>query len=117
MIKLLNNQEKPDWFTYPSQFLRIVEQSLLYFDPWRILEGDELQKRFQGLKERYPTRDLTPFAKRDDSDDLACWDKEMPNKVVIVHDYAPSGSEQGKVLGDFWAWLRMALEDTISFEP
>jgi len=117
MINLFNSQEKPDWFIYPQQFLRIVDQNLIYLDPWRIIEGDELRKRYQGLKERYPQRDLVPFAKRDDSDDIACWEKGSPGKVVIIHDFASTGWEQRETLDNFWSWLRKAVEDTISFDP
>jgi hypothetical protein len=113
----LSESDKPDWFSYPPSFLRIVEkQQLIYFDPWRILEGEELRKRYHGLKERYSERNLVPFAKRDDSDDIACWEKDKGDKVFIIHDYAESGWEQGEVLESFWAWLRKAIEDTSEYE-
>jgi hypothetical protein len=60
---------------------------------------------------------LVPFAKRDDSDDVACWEKGSLSKVMIIHDYASSGWEQREILEDFWTWLRKAVEETIFFDP
>jgi len=117
MFKLLCDQEKPSWFSYPPQFMRIVEQNLVYLDPWRVLEGEELRKKYEGIKERYPDREFVPFAKRDDSDDVAGWEKGVPGKVVILHDYASPEWEERETLDSFWHWLRKAIEDTISIEP
>lgn len=50
MEQLLTKTEMPEWFYYPREFLRIVEQNLLNFDPWIILEGERLRVRFGGLK-------------------------------------------------------------------
>lgn len=50
MEQLLTKTEMPEWFSYPREFLRIVEQNLLNFDPWIILEGERLRVRFGGLK-------------------------------------------------------------------
>lgn len=32
--QLLSQPETPEWFNYPEEFLRIVDQGLLDFDPW-----------------------------------------------------------------------------------
>ena len=50
MEQILTKTEMPEWFSYPREFLRIVEQNLLNFDPWIILEGERLRVRFGGLK-------------------------------------------------------------------
>ena len=114
-VDLLTQTERPKWFDYPQDFLRIVEeQKLLDFDPWIVMRGDQLRTCFNGLKERYPTRELVPFARREDNDDVACWDKNKG--VVIIHDFASPGYESKQELSSFWDWLRGALEATIEYD-
>lgn len=110
---LLNQMELPKGFEYPPEFLVVIEQKLLDFDPWIIITGDRLKTRFSGLKDRYPERELIPFAKREDNDDLACFEKDKG--VVIIHDFASSGYEGGRNPILFWDWLRTAVEDMIEY--
>ncbi len=110
---LLNKIELPEWFDYPSDFLTVVDQGLVNFDPWIILTNERLRLRFEGIKERYPNRNLIPFARREDNDDLACFEKD--NRVVIIHDFASSGWEGGGNSIIFWDWLRMVIEDMIDY--
>ncbi|MBD2816894.1 hypothetical protein ID850_19725 [Xenorhabdus sp. Flor] len=116
MAQLLTKQEVPEWFVYPRQFLRIIEQNLLNFDPWIILDGERLRGHYAGLKERYPYRDIVPFARREDNDDIMCWDKNKPNKVVVIHDFASEGYEYVGEFESFWDWLRAAIEATIGYD-
>lgn len=113
--QLLNESELPIWFNYPQEFLRIVDQRLLDFDPWIVLQGGQLRTRFRGLQERYPERELIPFARREDNDDVACWDKGKEG-VVIIHDFSSSGYENKQDMNSFWDWLRSALEATIEYD-
>lgn len=113
---ILNENEIPTWFNYPQEFLRIVEQQLLDFDPWVIMQGQALRTRFKGLKERYPERSLIPFARREDNDDVACWEKNGLSKIVIIHDFASPGYENKEEFDCFWNWLRSALEATIAYD-
>ena len=108
---LLEKSELPQWFEYPSEFNILTEQNLLDFDPWIILTNDRLKKRYLGLKKRYPNRDLIPFARREDNDDLACWEKGKD--VVIIHDFASPSYEGGNSSISFWDWLRQVIEDMI----
>ncbi|BCL73503.1 hypothetical protein TUMSATVNIG1_54790 [Vibrio nigripulchritudo] len=112
---LLSESELPSWFNYPREFLRIIDQGLLDFDPWIVLQGDQLRTRFKGLQERYPERELVPFARREDNDDVACWDKGKEG-VVIIHDFSSSGYENKQYMNSFWDWLRSALEATIEYD-
>ena len=83
--------ERPSWLEYPQSFRRIVEQSLIHLVPWHILECRQAPVLFRGLAERYPSRELFPFAYRQDNDDLACWAKDMDEMVFIIHDFAAAG--------------------------
>lgn len=90
-IELMNEKDMPSWFHYPQHFLRTVETGLAHLRPWRILEGQYSVSRRAGLKERFPTRDLVPFALRTDCDDVACWERGDLDRVVVIHDFADSG--------------------------
>jgi hypothetical protein len=61
-----------------------------------------------------PQRVLVPFAKRQDNDDVACWDVPT-GKVAVIHDSADPGWEARGEFSGFYAWLRQALDDLIEF--
>jgi hypothetical protein len=115
-IELVGERDMPSWFRYPVPFLRTVETGITRFRPWRILEGQHSTGKMAGLKERFPKRDLFPFALRTDCDDVACWERGDLDRVVVIHDFADPGWEQVAVFETFWDWLRTAIEDFIEFE-
>jgi len=110
---MLKETELPKWFKYPSEFNILLDQNLLDFDPWIILTGDRLRQRYVGIQKRYPDRNIIPFARREDNDDVACF--EQNNGVVIIHDFASSGYEKGGKSLLFWDWFRMVIEDMIEY--
>ena len=105
----------PDWFVYPNDFKTFLSKGNMDFTPWHILLPDSVKEEYEGLKERYPNRTLVPFAKRQDNDDVACWEKDIP-KVQIIHDYASPGWEQRKIFNNFDEWLRSAIDEMLQFE-
>ena len=115
-VKLLSEDNRPDWFSYPREFVRLVETGLDRFPPWRILDGASVASRHKALCERYPDRELVPFATRLDCDDLACWERGKLPKVTIIHDFATSGWEQRHEFDNLGDWLRSAIDDFILFE-
>lgn len=116
MAKLLESAVLPPGFEYPREFLRVVELGLTDLEPWLVIDGEQLRRRHQGLRERYPDRSLVPFARRQDNDDVACWDLDRSDRrVVIVHDFASPGWERRTEFADFNDWLRQAIEDLIAF--
>lgn len=116
MRELLPIDALPTGFRYPASFLRVVELDLILLEPWWILEGDRLRWRISGLRERYPSRTVVPFANRQDNDDVACFDLDRGG-ISIIHDFASVGWEQREVYPTFYAWFRQAVEDLIEFEP
>lgn len=112
---LIEKKKLPEWFEYPESFLKIVEQNLIDLSPWHILSNDLLKAKNEGLKERYPKKSLVPFARRFDNDNVACWEKENPQKVVIIHDYASEGWEMVATYDDFWKWFRDVIDQMIEF--
>jgi hypothetical protein len=107
---------RPDWVEYPHSYCRIVEQALVDLRPWHVLESDQALLRYQGLASRYPSRELFPFAYRQDNDDVACWSKGMGERVVVIHDFAAPGFEVEDGYDDVWSWFRSAIEETISWD-
>lgn len=114
MADLLAIEDLPPGFTYPEPFVRTVELGLTGLEPWWIIDGRTLRDRHIGLRQRYPTRTLVPFAVRQDRDDVACWE-ETNERIVIVHDFAEPGWERRAEFNSFYAWLRQAVEDFIEF--
>ena len=117
MLRLLEPSTAPAWFRYPGQFLRVVAQNLVDLTPWYLMDHDQVLTRMEGLRLRYPGRDLVPFARRDDNDDVACWEKGRGETVVVIHDFASRGHEEHRAFPDFWSWFRGAIEEMIEFEP
>lgn len=100
-------------FKYPESYTKIIELNLLNFDFWYIMNEEQALKRLVGLRQRYPERYLIPFARRDDRDDVACFELKEPNKVQLIHDFASSGYEQRKTYNDLWEWLEDAIHELI----
>jgi hypothetical protein len=115
-LDLLTENERPVGFSYPRQFTRVVELGLTDLEPWYLLEGKLLREALAGLAARYPDRKLVPFARRQDNDDVACWQVGVNEEVFVIHDFASPGWEQRGQFSDFYHWLRRAIEDLIEFD-
>lgn len=115
-LDLLSAKELPLGFSYPQQFMHIIELGLIDLSPWYLLEGKSLRDTIEGLSQRYPERNLIPFARRQDNDDIACWQASSKNEVFIVHDFASPGWELHSQFTGFYDWFRFAIEDLIEFD-
>ena len=100
-------------FEYPKEFLKIVHLGLVNFDFWYLMDYEQTEWRIKGLKERYPDRKLVPFARRDDNDDIVCFDIDRDGRVQKIHDFASAGWEQRKDYESFWDWFREAIDEMI----
>ena len=112
----LDRVELPEWFEYPKSFKRVVRLELVDLEPWFIMNGARVEERIEGLKTRYPMRDLVPFARRGDNDDIACWERGKGETVVLIHDYTTPGYEEIGAFPNFWDWFRSAAEEMIEFD-
>lgn len=101
-------------YVYPAEFVKIVELNLVDFEIWYLMSNEQVNIRIEGLKSRYSSRNLIPFARRDDSDDIACFEVEKGNSVQIIHDFAGEGFEQRKEYKCFWDWFRDAIDEMIA---
>ena len=97
------------------EFIRVVELGLTNLEPWHIVFGDRLRTRFEGVRKRYPSRRVVPFALRQGSDDLAAF-VVGSYEVIILHDFASPGYESRRTFDSFFGWFRAAIEDMIDFE-
>lgn len=88
----------------------------MHITPWHLLEAERARIDVRGLAERYPSRELFPFARRQDNDDVACWAKGMGERVFIIHDFASPGFEDEGGFDDVWSWFRQAIEETIDWD-
>lgn len=100
-------------YVYPDEYLKIIELNLTDFEMWYLMSNEQIDIRIKGLKSRYPSRKLIPFARRDDCDDIACFEVEKGNHVQIIHDFASEGYEQRKEYECFWDWFRDAINEMI----
>lgn len=117
MIQLPAKEEIPQWLSYPGALLRVADLGLANLHPWLIMSRDQVLARLEGLRKRYPGRELVPFARRLDCDDLACFERSSPGTVVVIHDFASSGWENRKNFSSFEDWFRSAIDDMLTFEP
>jgi hypothetical protein len=115
MSNILSATELPAEFSYPPEFLRVLELELTSLDPWWIIEGDVLRATASGIKDRYPARRLIPFAKREDNDEVACFDLDNV-RVSVIHDFADPGWEERASFPDFASWLHAAVDEMLRFE-
>jgi hypothetical protein len=104
MINILSEREKPNWVIYPNEYLEMVQNGRDEFLPWYLMDKPQLLIRYEGMQERYPDRFLFPFARDDNSDDVACWEKDKPGKVILIHDFASAGYENKMEFQSFNDW-------------
>ena len=112
-MELFNINEIYTDFQYPASFEKAIELNLLDFEFWYIMSNEQVLTRINGLKKRYPNRKLVPFARRDDNDDIACFEVGKEPKVQIIHDFASEGYEERGEYDDFWSWMKMAVDELI----
>jgi hypothetical protein len=117
MPNLLSAADLPADFVYPRLFVHVVELGLVDLEPWLVLQGEELLRRAEGVKSRYPRRALVPFARRVDRDDVACFDIDAGSgQISVIEDFGEPGFEQFETYDQFADWFKAAINDLIEFE-
>lgn len=109
----MNNAKLLD-YNYPQGYIKLKELHLIDFEYWYFIPDNQVDKRFMGMKERFPNRKYIPFARRDDCDDIACFESGKGETVFIIHDYASNGYEERKRYNDIWEWVRDAIDELIN---
>lgn len=99
----------PEWVIYPKLYIELSNGNITDFLPWYLMRHEQIFIRVAHLKKLYK-RELYPFARRDYTDDVACWEKGQGEKVFIIHDFASSGFEQREIFNNFDEWYQWALQ-------
>ncbi|CAN7654934.1 hypothetical protein LJR235_005047 [Pararhizobium sp. LjRoot235] len=104
-------QEKFEWVKLPPSYLKVIQLNLCDIEFWSIkVNAESIISYSVNLKTRFPERDLVIFAKRNDNDLIACWERGKPGKAVIINDFASGGYENEQEYETFWDWFRAAIE-------
>jgi len=111
MEEYLSKIEMPEWAELPPLYLKLTQAGETEFLPWYLMEKERAIFRRDGLKSRYRNRELFPFARRDDNDDVACWEEGKAGQVTIIHDFASPGWEQRETFENFEEWYKFALSE------
>ena len=80
-MEIFNAKEIYENYSYPEEFIKIVDLNLVDLDLWYLMNKEQVEIRIKGLKDRFPQRKLIPFARRDDGDDIACFEVGKENRV------------------------------------
>ena len=99
-MELLDAKDFYSDFSYPNGILKIIELNLVDFDLWYLMQQEQAILRIKGLKERYPGRKLIPFARRDDSDDIACFEvgKKIGYKLSMTFQVKDMNKEKSMLV-------------------
>jgi hypothetical protein len=127
---LMNNGQIPNFdFVLPKGYRWLIDRKLVGFDensplrPWHYLSSRwafDLSKLWPNgpeddLSERWPKEPmrLFAFAKRQDNDDLACFEVvgNQTNRVVLVHGWTSRGYCILQTYDTFWEWLKAVVDD------
>jgi len=103
-------------FKFPPSYLKVIELNLVDYEYWYLMNEKQIKTRKEGLEKRFPNRKLIPFARRDNNDDIACFEIGHGEKVFIVHDFASEGYEHRQEFDTFWSWFISAIKELIGIE-
>ena len=101
-------------YDYPEGYKKLKDLNLIDFEYWYFIPKYQFKNRFIGMSQRYPSRKYIPFARRDDCDDIACFEYGKGNTVFIIHDYANAGFEERKSYNNIWEWFKDAIDELIN---
>ena len=107
----------PSWLEMDRGYAKLIENSLFHFSPWWIIDDVQFIHSYnEGLKQRYPDRDLFCFAKRLDCDLIAAFSREHVGKIVLINDFSSEGWEIEDVYESFWAWFKSLIDHFIEID-
>ena len=105
--------------TLPKGYQVAKDLNLVNLKPWHFVTDTEFEGLFEVVNKHYPIREVIPFARRDDNDDVACFVSRDPEQeagqVIIIHDFASLGYEVVARMKTFWDWFKYAVDEMIEF--
>lgn len=107
-------------FRAPTGYEWLVARGLAGFEPdtalqpWYLLPAQEVFS----VSERWPRpakcSEIYAFARRQDGDDLACFEVHQESgepSVLLIHGWTPEGYEVVGRFDSIWEWLRSVIDD------
>ena len=99
----------------PPAFSQVLATGEQEFGGWFLLGKRSAIANKIALEQLYPSHEILPFARRCDSDDVACLvlnDPKHPRgTILLIHDGAMLGSEVEKVISSLPQWFEEALNE------
>ena len=102
-------------FNYPEALERLVALKLINFDLWYLMSREQSVVILKQLKMNCNSKGLIPFARRGDNEDIACFEIQNNEKVVVLKNCEYLGYQQRQVFDSVWDWFRDAIEIMIAF--
>ncbi|GMR16929.1 MAG: SMI1/KNR4 family protein [Gammaproteobacteria bacterium] len=112
----------PDNFSFPQTYIEFIShENIPDLEPWWFLcENEEFAKFWmEEIAKQYPSRKLVPFAKIEDTDDVACFDGSDTSgdpKIYYVHTFAAPGWEDRGEVENFATWLEKTEADSAQYK-
>jgi hypothetical protein len=107
-------------FEVPKGYIWLLDRDLVDFQPhsqlqpWYYLDNNSVFSATQKWpKTEYSGGELIAFAKRQDCDDMACFDvwQNDVKAIVVIHGWTAHGFEVIARYDDFWNWLKSVIDD------
>lgn len=110
-------EKLPPLFRYPDQFVQTAAtMAPNHFYPWWFIQASTTAGQLSFELRQSDGRNLIPFAKTDEFDDIACFDGDDPsgNPRILIKSSTPD-----RVYGysDFKEWLMVATRDAAALGP
>ena len=102
-------------FAYPEAIERLIALGLVNFDLWYLMGTQQIMQIGELLREQYGTETWIPFARRGDNEDIACFEADFGEKVVVLRSHELLGYRKCAVYDSVWDWFRDAIEVMIAF--
>jgi len=113
--EILNTDGLNFIFNYPDALERLVALKLINFDLWYLMSAEQSRVILNQLKMNCNCKGLVPFARRGDNEDIACFEIENNEKVIVLKNCEYLGYRPRQVFDSVWDWFRDAIEIMIAF--
>lgn len=100
---------------YPDALERLISLKLINFDLWYLMTKEQATVILEQLKRQCSSTELIPFARRGDTEDIACFEIRNNEKVVVLKKCEYLGYRPRQEYGSVWDWFRDAVETMIAF--
>lgn len=106
-------------FRVPKGYLWLVKQGLIGYSgfgplqPWYYLDATN----YFSVSEKWPEGPcmgtIIAFARRQDNDDIACFQVTdgAATEILVIHGWSVNGYELIAKFSSFWEWLKFVIED------